>query len=59
MYTLISLEMITSFFQKFNIDFTTFTTFEQSVLIVLCNIFFLLFIMFVLSLFYKIIVRLI
>lgn len=59
MYTLISLEMITSFFQKFNIDFTTFTTFEQSVLIVLCNIFFLLFIMFVLSLLYKIIVRLI
>ena len=59
MYTLISLEMITSFFQKFNIDFTIFTTFEQSVLIVLCNIFFLLFIMFVLSLLYKIIVRLI
>lgn len=58
MYTLISLDMIISFFQKFNIDFILFSSFEQSVLIVLCNIFFLLFIIFVLSLLYKIIVRL-
>ncbi len=59
MYTLISLEKIISFFEKFNIDFTQFTNFEQSILIVLCNILFILFWWFVLNLLYKIIVRLV
>lgn len=58
MYTLINLETIIAFFAKFNIDFTLFSNFEQSIIIVLCNIFFLMFWAFILNLLYKILVRL-
>lgn len=57
MYSLVSLEMIKSFLLKFNIDFDLFNAFEQSVVICLCNIFFLLFWIFVLNIIYKIFVR--
>lgn len=58
MYSLVSLDMIIAFLLKFNIDFTLFSAFEQSIIICLCNIFFLLFWIFVLSFLYKIFVRL-
>lgn len=57
MYIFVSLEKIISFFSKYNIDITLFSNFEQSLLIVLCNILVLLFYGFLVYLTLKIIPR--
>lgn len=57
MYIFVSLEKITSFFLKYGIDITLFSNFEQSILIVLCNILILLFYGFLVYLVLKIIPR--
>ena len=57
MYILVSLEKITLFFLKYNIDITQFTSFEQAILIILCNIFMILFYWFMLYVIYKFIFK--
>lgn len=59
MYTFISYEKVITFFSKYNIDFTLFTSYEQSVLIVLLSILTLLFYLFLFYVVYKLIFKLI
>lgn len=59
MYTLISLEKITSFFIKFGIDISLFTDFQLSILILLSNIFMVLFYMFSIFVIYKLVLKVI
>ena len=58
MFTLVSINMITSFLLKFNIDFTLFSPYEQAMIIILSNIFFCLFWFVILYVIYRILVRL-
>jgi len=57
MYTFISLEKIILFFSKYNIDFTQFSLYEQSILIGLLNILTLLFYIFMFYICYKLIFK--
>lgn len=57
MYIFVDLEKVINFFSKYNIDITLFSNFEQSILIVLCNILVLLFYGFLVYLVLKIIPR--
>lgn len=59
MYLFASLEMIIAFFLKYNIDITILGSYEQAILIVLCNILVLLFYFFVFYVVYKIIFKII
>lgn len=59
MYVFASLEMIIAFFLKYNIDITILGSYEQAILIVLCNILVLLFYFFVFYVVYKIIFKII
>ena len=43
MYMLVSLEKISLFFSKYNIDISSLSGYELSVIVILCNIFILLF----------------
>lgn len=59
MYIFVNLDKIINFFMKYGIDITLFSNFEQSILIVLCNILILLFYGFLVYLVLKIIPRII
>lgn len=59
MYIFVELEKIIDFFSKYNIDISLFSDFEQSILIVLCNILILLFYGFLVYLVLKIVPRII
>ena len=59
MYVFVSLEKIIYFFNKFNIDITLFTSYEQSILIILSNIFVLLFYIFLFIVIWKLVFRII
>lgn len=59
MYIFVSLEKIISFFMKYGIDITLFSSFEQSLLIVLCNILMLLWLGFVFYVVYKLVFKII
>lgn len=57
MYSFVSLERIISFFLKFGIDITVFTQFELSILIILSNIFMVIFYLFLIYVTYKLILK--
>lgn len=57
MFIFVSLEKIISFFMKYGIDITLFSSFEQSLLIVLCNILVLLFYFFMFYIVYRLIFK--
>ena len=57
MYIFVSLEKIIAFFMKYGIDITVFSSFEQSLLIVLCNILMLLWLLFFFYVVYKLIFK--
>ena len=57
MYSFLNVSQIIDFLLRFNINFLEVSSFEQSVVILLSNIFYLLFIIFVLSFVYKIFCR--
>lgn len=57
MYSFVDLEKIISFFNKYNIDITLFSNFEQSLVIILSNILVLLFYGFLVYITLKIIPR--
>lgn len=57
MYTLVSLEKIISFFLKFGIDVSLFTDFQLSIVILLSNIFIVLFYMFSIYVLYKLVLK--
>ena len=57
MYSFVDLEKIISFFNKYNIDITLFSNFEQSLVIILSNILVLLFYGFLVYITLKIITR--
>lgn len=57
MYIFVNLEKVVSFFSNYGIDITLFSNFEQSLLIVLCNILVLLFYGFLVYITLKIIPR--
>ena len=53
MYSFLNVEQIIDFLLRFNINFLELSPFEQSVVLLLSNIFYLLFIIFALSFIYK------
>ena len=57
MYTLVKESEIVLFLAKYGIDFLSLGAFEQAIIIVLSNIFFLLFWIFIISFSYKVICR--
>ena len=57
MYTLVKESEIILFLAKYGIEFLSLGAFEQAVIIVLCNIFYLLFWIFILTFSYKVICR--
>ena len=59
MYIFVNLEKIIYFFEKFSIDITLFTNFELSIIILLSNILVLLFYIFLFSVIWKLIFRII
>lgn len=59
MYILVSLEKIIYFFNQYGIDITLFSNFEVSVLVILCNIFILLFYIFMFIVIWKLIFKII
>ena len=59
MYIFVTLENIIYFFEKFSIDITVFSNFELSVIILLSNILVLLFYIFLFSVIWRLIFRLI
>ena len=59
MYIFVTLEKIIYFFEKFSIDITVFSNFELSVIILLSNILVLLFYIFLFSVIWRLIFRLI
>lgn len=58
MFTLVSLEKIELFFAKYNINFTDLPIQDQAITIVLCNIYMILFYLFLFYVIYKVIYRL-
>ena len=59
MYSFLDVGQIIDFLLRFNINFLELTSFEQSVVILLSNIFYLLFIIFVISFVYKMFCRIV
>lgn len=57
MYSFVTVGQITSFLLNYNINFLTLSAYEQAVIIILSNIFFLLFIIFALAFVYKVFCR--
>lgn len=55
MYTLVSYEKIIAFFSKFGLDISLLTTYQTSVLILLSNIFMVIFYIFIFYVVYKLI----
>lgn len=58
MYYFITLDQIKTFFTSIGIDVFIMSGFEEAILFILCNIFVLLTIIFILSFLYKVFVRL-
>ena len=58
MYIFVSLEKISYFLIRFGIDISLFSQFELSLVVLLSNIFMLLFYIIILSIFYKALCRL-
>lgn len=59
MYTFLSVGQITDFLLNFNINFLTLSSFEQAVVILLCNIFWFIFLVFVINFTYKFLCRIV
>lgn len=59
MYILVSLEKIALFFSKYNIDISLLSGYELSVIVILCNIFVLLFYLFIFYVVWHLIFRII
>ena len=59
MYMLVSLEKIALFFSKYNIDISSLSGYELSVIVILCNIFILLFYLFLFYVVWHLIFRII
>lgn len=57
MYYLLNIETLIKFYLELGIDLSTFTPFQLSIVWVLSNIFALIFIMFILSIAYKVVCR--
>lgn len=57
MYIFVSLEKISYFLTRFGIDISLFSQFELSVVVLLSNIFMLIFYIIILSIFYKALCR--
>lgn len=57
MYSIVNVGQVIDFLLKFNINFLELSAFEQSVVLLLSNIFYLLFIIFSLNFIYKIFCR--
>jgi len=57
MYFFVNVDNITSFLDNFGIDFTSFTGYEQSIVILLSNILFIISLIFLVNFIYKLLCR--